>query len=34
LNALIIILRSTGPVISHRRSTSSGGAGATVQSPA
>ena len=33
LRALIIILRSTGPVISTRRSWRSGGAGATRQSP-
>ena len=32
LSALIIIFRSTGPVISQRRSTRSGGAGATRQS--
>ncbi len=31
--ALIIILRSVGPVISTRRSRRSGGAGATCQSP-
>ena len=33
LSALIIILRSTGPVISQRRSRRSAGAGATRQSP-
>ena len=33
LSALMIILRSTGPVISTRRSCRSGGAGATFQSP-
>ena len=34
LSALMTILRSTGPVISTRRSCRSAGAGATVQSPA
>jgi hypothetical protein len=33
LSALIIILRSTGPVISTRRSARSAGAGATVHVP-
>ena len=33
LSALIIIFRSTGPVISTRRSSRSGGALATRQSP-
>ena len=33
LSALMIILRSTGPVISTRRSSRSGGIGATLQSP-
>ena len=33
LSALMIILRSTGPVISTRRSSRSAGIGATVQSP-
>jgi hypothetical protein len=32
-SALMIILRSTGPVISTRRSSRSAGSGATFQSP-